>query len=350
MKMKRLIWVTGLLLVAFVIGGCIPFPKVKNYRAWVVGQTDTNGIAMLYFSDDSGETWTRQAMDILPEGKSLEDVLSVDENTVWACGSDGLLLKTTNGGSDWEIVGVSEVATDSFFSFLSIFEDRIWVSGDEGLVIFSDDDGGSWTVCDLPEMASEYIIQGIHAINEDVIYAVGNKSTPRAGIVLKSEDGGQTWEEIELPNNYNDNGWIGVKATDENHIVIHGGQGHYVVTANGGKQWVTGGPLFAKDLNSLVMLDSSTYWAACDFDTIILTENSGISWEEQPPAGTSNSFLLGIDALDRSNALVVGSSAGYPQFGKILRTKDGGKNWEVVLSAEECPVTLTHVSIAEKRM
>jgi len=350
MKRKILIAFVGLLVILFFVSSCIPFPKVKNYRAWVVGQTDTNGIAMLYFSDDSGETWTRQAMDILPEGKSLEDVFSIDQNTVWACGSDGLLLKTINGGSDWEIVEVSEVATDSFFAFLSIHEDRIWISGDNGLAIFSDDDGGSWTVCDLPETASEYLIQGIHAINQNVIYAVGNKSTPRAGIVLKSENGGQNWEEIELPNSYNDNGWIGVKATDENHIVIHGGRGHYAVTANGGKQWVTGGPLFVKDLNSLVMLDSSTYWAACDFDTIILTENSGISWEEQPPAGTSNSFLLGIDALDRNNALVVGSSAGYPQFGKILRTTDGGKKWEVVLSADDCPVTLSHVSIAEKSM
>jgi len=350
MMKRSLIWTTSLLLVVFAITSCIPFPKAKTYRAWVVGQTDTNGIAMLYFSDDSGKTWTRQAMDILPEGKSLEDVLSVDQNRVWASGSDGLLMKTVIGGSDWKIVEVSEVATDSFFAFLSIFEDRIWVSGDSGLVIFSEDNGDSWTVCDLPENAADYLIQGIHAINQNVIYAVGNKSTPRAGIVLKSENGGQNWDEIDLPNNYNDNGWIGVKATDENHIVIYGGQGHYAVTANGGKQWVTGGPLFPKDLNSLVMMDGSTYWAACDFDTIILTENSGISWEEQPSAGTSNSFLLGIDALDRNNALVVGSSAGYPQFGKILRTTDGGNNWEVVLSAEECPVTLSHVSIAEKSM
>jgi len=221
-----------------------------------VGQTDESGIAMLYFSDDSGKTWMRQGMDILPEGKDLEDVYAVDRNRVWAAGSNALLLRTDNGGSDWEIIEVSETATDSFFASISVYGDRIWVSGDSGLVIFSEDSGDSWTVCNLPENAADYLIQGIHAINQNLIYAVGNKSTPRAGIVLKSENGGQDWEEIELPNNYNDNGWIGVKATDENHIVIYGGQGHYVVTANGGKQWVTGGPLFAKDLNSLVMLDS----------------------------------------------------------------------------------------------
>ncbi|PVD15382.1 hypothetical protein V512_000265 [Mesotoga sp. Brook.08.105.5.1] len=81
--MKRsLIWTTSLLLVVFAITSCIPFPKAKSYRAWVVGHTDTNGIAMFYFSDDSGETWMRQGIDILPEGKDLEDVYAVDLNRV----------------------------------------------------------------------------------------------------------------------------------------------------------------------------------------------------------------------------------------------------------------------------
>ncbi len=349
MKKKTLFLIVWLLALLILVSSCVPFPKFKSFYAWVVGDADENGIAMLYFSDDSGDTWKRQGMDILPEGKDLADVYAIDQYEVWAVGSDGLVIRTVNSGYNWQVIEVSEVATDTFFSDISVFQDRVWLSGDHGLIIFSDDSGDSWTVCELPETAAEYIIQGIHAINEDLIYAVGNKPTPIPGIVLKSEDGGLTWEEVELPNDYNENEWIGVKATDENHIVIHGGKGHYAVTANGGKQWVTGGPLFPKDLNSLVMLNSSTYWAACDFDTIILTENSGISWEEQPSAGASNSFLLGIDALDRNTALIVGQSAGYPPYGKILRTKNAGESWEVVLSADDCPVNLHHVSIAQKK-
>jgi photosystem II stability/assembly factor-like uncharacterized protein len=348
-KKKTLFLIVWLLALLILVSSCVPFPKFKSFYAWVVGDADENGIAMLYFSDDSGDTWKRQGMDILPEGKDLADVYAIDQYEVWAVGSDGLVIRTVNSGYNWQVIEVSEVATDTFFSDISVFQDRVWLSGDHGLIVFSDDSGDSWTVCELPETAAEYIIQGIHAINEDLIYAVGNKPTPIPGIVLKSEDGGLTWEEVELPNDYNENEWIGVKATDENHIVIHGGKGHYAVTANGGKQWVTGGPLFPKDLNSLVMLNSSTYWAACDFDTIILTENSGISWEEQPSAGASNSFLLGIDALDRNTALIVGQSAGYPPYGKILRTKNAGESWEVVLSADDCPVNLHHVSIAQKK-
>ncbi|MBN2253196.1 MAG: photosystem II stability/assembly factor-like protein, partial [Kosmotogaceae bacterium] len=164
MMKRSLIWTASLLLVVFAITSCIPFPKAESYRAWVVGQTDESGIAMLYFSDDSGETWMRQGMDILPEGKDLEDVYAVGRNRVWAAGSNALLLRTDNGGSDWEIIEVSETATDSFFASISVYGDVIWVSGDSGLVIFSEDSGDSWTVCDLPENAADYLIQGIHAI------------------------------------------------------------------------------------------------------------------------------------------------------------------------------------------
>jgi photosystem II stability/assembly factor-like uncharacterized protein len=348
MKKSLIVVLTLTLFSIFAVNGCIHISHPNDYLAWVVGQTDNDGKAMLLFSEDSGNTWERQGKDILPEGNPLNDIFAVNDKKVWAVGAGRLVMKTLNGGNDWEIIELTNVASVAAFNCISIHEGTVWLSGEKGLIVSSNDSGENWTVHDLPASASEYLIQGIHAVDSDLIYAVGNKSTQREGIVLKSENGGETWEEIILPNGYDNIGWIGVKATDKEHIVIFGGKGHYAVTANGGKQWVTGGPLFWKDLNSLIMLDNDTYWAACDFDTIIRTSNAGISWIEQEATGTENTFLMGIDALDYENALITGSSAGYPQFGKILRTEDGGQNWEVVLSATECTVPLSHVTIARK--
>ncbi|TYB83870.1 MAG: photosystem II stability/assembly factor-like protein [Kosmotoga sp.] len=346
---KRLIVVFAMtLFLIFAVNGCVHISHPDDYLAWAVGQTDEDGKAMLLFSDDSGNSWRRQGQGILPVGKPLNDVFAVNSKEVWAVGSGSLVMRTGNSGDDWEIIELTNIASDVAFSCISVHEETIWLSGKNGMIISSTDDGESWSIHELPASASEYLIQGIHAIDNDLIYAVGNKSTPRYGIVLKTEDGGETWEEIILPNGYDNIGWIGVKATDKDHIVFHGGRGHYAVTANGGEQWVTGGPLFTNDINSLIMLDDSTYWAACDFDTIIRTSNAGVSWIEQDSTGTSNTYLLGIDALDGENALITGSSAGYPPFGKILRTEDGGQNWEVVRSATECTVPLSHVTIARK--
>lgn len=348
MKKACVIGVVFALGIALLNSGCIPLEKLYGYSAWVVGDVAKDGKAMILYSDDSGGSWSRQGTDVLPDGENLSDVYAVSMYEVWAVGSGGLLIKTNNGGKNWKVVDLPDELKAGELAHISIFEDDIWLSGNGGLIGFSKDGGKSWTVADLPEGSQEYLLQGIHAINNDLVYAVGNKSTgTETGIVLRTEDGGLTWDRIVLPNDYNVNGWIGVKATDENHVIIFGGKGHYAVTANGGKQWVAGGPLFWKDLNSLVMLDERTYWAACDFDTIILTRDSGISWEEQPSAGTGNSFLLGIAALDRNHALIAGGSAGYPQFGKILRTSNGGQSWEVVLDGDECDVPLWHVAIAK---
>ena len=84
MKRKILIAFVGLLEILFLVSSCIPFPQSKELPRMGSGadrhKTESQ---MFYFSDDSGET-RHAGTDILPEGKSLEDVLSVDENTVWA--------------------------------------------------------------------------------------------------------------------------------------------------------------------------------------------------------------------------------------------------------------------------
>jgi photosystem II stability/assembly factor-like uncharacterized protein len=333
-------------LLLFVASGCVYFvPIIETFVAWVVGSTDENGKAMLLYTPDSGFSWVRQAMDVLPEGVNLNNVLALDQQVVWAIGDARRVLSTINGGITWNVSEVLEIEPDRDLFSISVFDGDIWISGDHGLILRSIDQGNTWTVFEQSATVQEYLLQGIYAINHQIVYAVGNKATGRSGVVVRTLDGGVTWEEITLPNNYLEIGWIGVKAVDTEHIVLFGGKGHYAVTANGGAQWVTGGPLSTRDLNDLVMLNQCDYWAACDFDSIIRTKNSGISWEEQPSAGTSNSFLVGIAALSPYTALITGRSAGYPPFGKILKTVDGGVSWQ---SVYETNTSLDKVTIAAK--
>lgn len=167
------------------------------------------------------------------------------------------------------------------------------------------------------------------------MYAVGNRPGENpAGIVVYTKNGGITWDSVNAPNNYgNLHGWIGVKATDTNNVCVYGGRGNFMVTANAGHSWITGGPVSNSDINDLIMLDYHTYWAACDYDLIFITENYGISWTLQPSAGPGNSFLFGISAIDRQNALIVAESAGMFPMGKILKTTDGGKTWSLKYSS-----------------
>ena len=53
--------------------------------------------AAIFFSSDGGTSWSVQYEDSTSVN-ALNSIYIVDENIGWATGSDGMILKTTNGG------------------------------------------------------------------------------------------------------------------------------------------------------------------------------------------------------------------------------------------------------------
>jgi len=315
-----------------------PPPAPAKPMAWAVGQQDSTAHAMILFSADSGSTWVRQGVNSTAlQGVDASDLFVVDTNNVWVVCTNNTIVKTTDGGDSWSKVNSPPVGTDVAYSSISIVDNSdIWISGaginNKGIVCKSTDEGESWTVFDTSYF-SGFLMQGIWAINSQIIYTVGNNAFGNwHGFIARTLDGGLTWDSISLGDNYNKYvGWIGVQATDENHLVIHGGNGHYSYTTNGGQTWnndsIYGGGAVGLDINDLIMLDETTWWSACDFDKISITYDSGLTWTPQESDPPSNMFLLGIDAYNNQLALITGGSAGLPLGGKIMQTTDGGNTW-----------------------
>jgi len=305
--------------------------------AWAVGNQDSTGHAIVLFSADSGNTWTRQGLGSpLFQGADANDLFILDSNNVWVVCSNNTIARTTDGGDNWN--KVDSPFDDDIFAFSSICivdGTDIWVSGrggDIGFVCKSTDEGNTWTVYDA-NMFQEYLMQGIWAVNSQIVYVVGNNGLGSwLGVAARTMDGGTTWDSITFENQYNkDVGWIGVRASDENHVVIHGGNGHYAHTTDGGTNWnndsIYDNASIGLDVNDLIMLDESTWWSAIDYDHISITFDKGSTWTEQPSDLPSNMFLLGISAYDTQLALISAGSAGYPLGGKIMQTTDGGNTW-----------------------
>ncbi|MFH1160762.1 MAG: photosystem II stability/assembly factor-like protein, partial [bacterium] len=204
------------------------------------------------------------------------------------------------------------------------------------------DAGNTWTVFDT-NFFHGGLMQGICAITSQIIYVVGQygflKDNAR-GFIARTLDGGVTWDSITPDDDYNRNQWIGVAATDPQHVIVYGGKSHYTYTTNGGVIWnndsVTGGGGGGAppDINHLIMLDQQTWWGAFDLDNIFITVNNGSSWTKQNSDGPGNMFLVGIDAFSDQMALITGQSAGYPTAGKILKTTNGGDLWKMTYSCK----------------
>jgi len=311
-----------------------PDPVIRKKYTWVTGEVDSTGYGMILFSADAGETWVRQGQGSTAlQGINVEDIWAVDENNVWATGSNNTILRTTNGGETWtKVANVPANKPNTGLLSISIVNNtNIWISGSGGTVYNSTDDGNTWTMFDT-NFFHKGQMQGIWAINPEKIYVVGGiGAKAERGFIGYTLDGGATWDSVFPANDYNRNEWIGVTSSG-NTIVVYGGKSHYMASTDDGTTWkndsliISGGGGGA-DINDLIMLNSQTWWGAFDEGHICLTTDGGATWNEQQ-TGQGGQYLVGIDAWDSQLALAVGTSDGWPPQGSILKTSNGGTLWE----------------------
>lgn len=347
MKTRTLLYASlsaTLLLILSIQLGCKeenndPDPDIGKY-VWAVGTPDNQQYGTILFSPNAGDNWERQAEGFAAlKDVYLSDVWAVDDKTVWAVGSSNTILKTTDGGSTWSLISVpNQKSNVELVSISLIGSNTIWVSGSLGTVYRSGDGGNNWTHINSEVLGTKYL-QGIHAIDANTAYVVGNNNAmPQRGFIAYTTDAGLSWDSLVPAADYNKNIWIGVASSSQDNIIIYGGESHYMISHNGGQNWQndsiegTGGTDGA-DINCLKMLDDQIWWGAFDYDYIGQTKDAGITWEKQDSPGPYGEWLLGIDYYDENICVIVGESSNS-NTGKIIKTADGGRIWDLVYPTE----------------
>ncbi|MCX5905271.1 MAG: YCF48-related protein, partial [Proteobacteria bacterium] len=213
------------------------------------------------------------------------------------------------------------------------FDDRhLWIFGNHGTVYFSGDEGTTWN---KQETGVEVLLGDASFVSKDEGWAVGV-----AGTVLHTADGGKTWKpqrsgtERDLLNVFfldNQKGW----AVGEYGTLIH--------TPDGGITWAPQMGPTDKNYNNVYFVDQNSGWVVGEFGTILHTEDGGKSWSPQEckdiaPVITAKEWERPLPALyriffiDKSQGWITGMD------GVIIRTVDGGKNWNKVPSNTDKPI------------
>jgi photosystem II stability/assembly factor-like uncharacterized protein len=128
-------------------------------------------------------------MQSTPTLSSLRAVVFADASAGLAAGDGGTLLRTTDGGSSWAVVGSPVSSALRSVAFAS---DRLraWAVGDGGVVLRSSDGGASWTRISAPTQATlravRFADDALHGI------AVGD-------VAIGTSDGGATWTALTQP-------------------------------------------------------------------------------------------------------------------------------------------------------
>jgi photosystem II stability/assembly factor-like uncharacterized protein len=171
-----------------------------NLEAWAVGAPKTTSDAVMLHSADGGLTWQHIATNT---NGTLTSVWANDTN-VWACGTGGKILHSTNKGLSWNTYQMD--STIHFKKILFTDTNNGWVAGSKGAFFKTTDGGQTWNAVALNTLSDLY---SIYFLNEQEAWVSGSQ-----GKLYHSSNGGQTWT---LQNTQTEGFLLGV-AFNKNNI------------------------------------------------------------------------------------------------------------------------------------
>jgi photosystem II stability/assembly factor-like uncharacterized protein len=245
------------------------------------------------------QVWEAQAPDMLPPEYYVSDISIVNENIVWAVAFDystgtsipaghiSILLKTTNGGANW---------------------DTTYIEGTEGRIIFD-----------------------IYAFDENTAcITTQDFQSPAGRGVFRTTDGGENWTQVQS----GDEGgvWIHFFDDQEGVCINANSSSPIAYTSNGGIDWTEG------DIPALNFTEGSTMsssgtaleavgdhlWFGTDQGRILKSTDRGQTWDAYP-MNLGGNYIYSVAFVDEMNGIAM-HSTGY----QLAKTSDGGATWSAV--------------------
>lgn len=243
----------------------------------------------------------------LPQGNFLYKVQFTDDQTVYAAGGGGVIIKSTNGGSAWELLntGITNELRGMYFPDAATG----YASGSAGKVIKTTNSGLTWQEQVTPTFASSYTLNSIFVTPTGKGCAVGT-----GGRVLVTSNGGALWSSVSVSITTE---LRSVFFIDESTGWFAGLSGVIYKTTNSGQTWSAQVSGTSNALYSIWFSDANNGWVAGQNRTILKTTDGGATWVSQ---ATGTEWLWDIRFSSPTNGIAVGGFA-------IFKTTDGGTTW-----------------------
>ncbi len=286
--MKKYPFIIICVLAILTFSGCSLLPANTNTANAPADQTKSNG--SLWESSDSGKVWQERSKG---NGKSADtsgaDILSLavnpyDANTAYAGARGAGILKTEDGGQDWQY---------------------------------------------LPFQSEKVYGLGIDPIDGKIIYAAG--VWQKRGKIFKSLDGGKTWQEIYTsPSAGPLIIALQIDKKNPNNIYASTSDNQVIKTADGGGSWknifAASGPVTKIAIDKA---NNNLIYFAIRGAGVFKSEDGGKNIEDVSKTIsnlTSGKQDINVLETDPQNTNWVYAAGGVG----ILRSKDAGKNWEKI--------------------
>lgn len=247
--------------------------------------------------------------DELPE-VSYRGIDAVDESVCWVSGTDGTILRTTDGGKNWQQLSIPGADTLDFRDIEAFGPDTALTmsigSGESSRLYRTVDGGANWELVHQNQYE-----QGFY----DAIAFWDNKRGVLQGdpieghlFIMITDDGGKTWQEIPR---------------DQMPVVE---EGEYAFAASGTQLITTG--------------ESDAWIGTGGVNARILhTSDYGNSWSSTPTPIIQGEPSTGMFSLEFANsvyAIAVGGDYTTEQDGtdNVIYSNDSGKTWNLLSEAD----------------
>ena len=240
-------------------------------HGWTVGSDGT-----ILRTTDGGKTWQPQQSGV---SETLQRIVFIDEKYGWISGQ-GVLLRTENGGKSWQVIrnGLKNFHNIRAIHFINPKEG--WLGVDRGQILRTSDGGKTWTLQQTG--TTHQPITDLHFINSKEGWAVAPQRRT-GGFILHTVDGGDYWE-IQAKTHH---GSIGVHFLDATSGWVVMEDGTSLLTTDGGESWkrdleaeqdIKGSNLDIQ-LLTVKFRNHTEAWAIDGGHTILTTQNQGKNWE-----------------------------------------------------------------------
>ncbi len=273
----------------------------------------------LFRSRDHGGTWIAATEGRFVSGALALAISPTDVNQV-LLGTDSGLLRTLNGGRDWQTETPSVFAGPVFA--VAFHADGVGGLASTGLGIFRTDDGVAWRSIGAPDGAFPVraIVRGAGAGRA---YLAGSQG------LWRTDDWGHAWTDVVE----------GLPPAPVTAVLVRPGPPEAVLVVCGGRLWASrdgGGTWSERDRGlpagavEAIATDPGRLdriWAA-GADQVHRSDDGGATWHPiGAPLDETGAVIRGVAADADGHAIVLTTHRG------IYRSVDDGRAWELSIDA-----------------
>ena len=252
-------------------------------------------------------TWVEQTSGVTT---ALTSVSAIDPNNVWVCGNAGVVLRTTNGGSNWINASTSTIpGTLDLHSIYAIDANTVLVagSGAASFLFRTSNAGANWTQV-FTETGG--FINSVQMGNAFAGFMVGDPVGGRWSL-WGTTTGGLTWDSSSfyLPAAGTEAGWNNSFFFDVNAGVWFGTNNTRIYKSLTLVNWTT--QVTTGQLNSYAVWFNNPLHGFTGGTALLMTTNAGSNWVApvSPLPGTAN--LAGITGFGTVWVVIRQATAVY---------------------------------------